>query len=137
MLKLNAWIKRFSIPILCGAGILIALATAFSHIFSVKIVADVCFIAAFVLSGVPILLRAIQALRFKTVSIELLVSIAAIGACVIGEFNESAIVTFLFQFGSFLEQKTMKKTRSAIRALTEMAPTTAWRIIENGAEDAF
>ena len=137
MLKLNAWIKRFSIPILCGAGILIALATAFSHIFSVKIVADVCFIAAFVLSGVPILLRAIQALRFKTVSIELLVSIAAIGACVIGEFNESAIVTFLFQFGSFLEQKTMKKTRSAIRALTEMAPTTAWRIIESGAEDAF
>ena len=137
MLKLNAWIKRFSIPILCGAGILIALATAFSHIFSVKIVADVCFIAAFVLSGVPILLRAIQALRFKTVSIELLVSIAAIGVCVIGEFNESAIVTFLFQFGSFLEQKTMKKTRSAIRALTEMAPTTAWRIIENGAEDAF
>lgn len=137
MLKLNAWIKRFSIPLLWGAGILIALATALSHIFSVKIVADVCFIAAFVLSGVPILLRAVQALRFKTVSIELLVSIAAIGACVIGEFNESAIVTFLFQFGSFLEQKTMKKTRSAIRALTEMAPTTAWRVLENGAEDAF
>lgn len=109
MLKLNAWIKRFSIPLLWGAGILIALATAFSHIFSVKIVADVCFIAAFVLSGVPILLRAVQALRLKTVSIELLVSIAAIGACVIGEFNESAIVTFLFQFGSFLEQKTMKR----------------------------
>lgn len=137
MLKLNAWIKRFSIPLLWGAGILIALAIAFSHIFGIKIVADVCFIAAFVLSGMPILLRAIQALRFKTVSIELLVSIAAIGACVIGEFNESAIVTFLFQFGSFLEQKTMKKTRSAIRALTEMAPTTAWRIIENGAEDVF
>lgn len=137
MLKLNAWIKRFLIPILWGAGILIALAVAFSHIFGIKIVADVCFVAAFVLSGVPILLRAIQALRFKTVSIELLVSIAAIGACVIGEFNESAIVTFLFQFGSFLEQKTMKKTRSAIRALTEMAPTTAWRIIENGAEDVF
>lgn len=137
MLKLNAWIKRFSIPLLWGAGILIALAVAFSHIFGIKIVADVCFIAAFVLSGMPILLRAIQALRFKTVSIELLVSIAAIGACVIGEFNESAIVTFLFQFGSFLEQKTMKKTRSAIRALTEMAPTTAWRVLESGAEDVF
>lgn len=137
MLKLNAWIKRFLIPLLWGAGILIALAVAFSRIFGIKIIADVCFIAAFVLSGVPILLRAIQALRFKTVSIELLVSIAAIGACVIGEFNESAIVMFLFQFGSFLEQKTMKKTRFAIRALTEMAPTTAWRIIENGAEDVF
>lgn len=137
MLKLNAWIKRFSIPLLWGAGILIALAIAFSRVFGIKIVADVCFVAAFVLSGVPILLRAIQALRFKTVSIELLVSIAALGACIIGEFNESAIVTFLFQFGSFLEQKTMKKTRSAIRALTEMAPTTAWRIIDSVKEDAF
>lgn len=137
MLKLNAWIKRFSIPLLWGAGILIALAIAFSRIFDIKTIANVCFIAAFALSGVPILLRAIQALRFKTVSIELLVSIAAIGACIIGEFNESAIVTFLFQFGSFLEQKTMKKTRSAIRALTEMAPTTAWRVLENGVEDTF
>ena len=135
MLKLNAWIKRFSILLLWGAGILISLAIAFSRIFDIKTIANVCFIAAFVLSGVPILLRAIQALRFKTVSIELLVFIAAIGACVIGEFNESAIVTFLFQFGSFLEQKTMKKTRSAIRALTEMAPTTAWRVLENGTEE--
>lgn len=85
----------------------------------------------------PILVRAIQALRFKTVSIELLVSIASIGACVIGEFNESAIVTFLFQFGSFLEQKTMKKTRSAIKALTEMAPSTAWRITNAGEDGTF
>lgn len=85
----------------------------------------------------PILVRAVQALRFKTVSIELLVSIASIGACVIGEFNESAIVTFLFQFGSFLEQKTMKKTRSAIKALTEMAPSTAWRITNAGEDGTF
>lgn len=72
--------------------------------------------------------HSIPGLHFKTVSIELLVSIAAIGACCIGEFSEAAIVTFLFQFGSFLEQKTMKKTRSAIKSLTEMAPSTAWRI---------
>lgn len=98
---------------------------------------NICYLAAFVLSGVPILLRAIQALRYKTVSIELLVSIASIGACVIGEFNESAIVTFLFQLGSFLEQKTMKKTRSAIKALTEMAPSTAWRIIKSGESEEF
>lgn len=37
---------------------------------------------------------------------------------IIGEYNEAAVVTFLFQFGSFLEQKTMGKTRSAIKALT-------------------
>lgn len=60
--------------------------------------------------------------------IECLVSIAVIGAFAIGEFSEVAVVTFLFQFGSWLEQKTMKKTRSSIKALTKLAPTVAWRI---------
>ena len=129
MRKLNMWMKRLSLPFLWSAGILIVLAMSLPRISGIKVLGTVCYLAAFVLSGVPIFIRAVQALRFKTVSIELLVSIASIGACVIGEFNESAIVTFLFQLGSFLEQKTMKKTRSAIKALTEMAPSTAWRII--------
>lgn len=60
--------------------------------------------------------------------IECLASIAVIGAFAIGEFSEVAVVTSLFQFGSWLEQKTMKKTRSSIKALTELAPTVAWRI---------
>lgn len=137
MNKLNRWMKRLSLPFLWGAGILIVLAMIFSRIANLEVLRKVCYIIAFILSGVPILVRAVQALRFKTVSIELLVSIASIGACVIGEFNESAIVTFLFQFGSFLEQKTMKKTRSAIKALTEMAPSTAWRITNAGEDGAF
>lgn len=137
MTKLNKWMKRFSLPFLWGAGILIVFAAIFSRIPGYEIPGDICYLAAFVLSGAPIVFRAIQALRYKTVSIELLVSIAAIGACVIGEFNESAIVTFLFQLGSFLEQKTMKKTRSAIKALTEMAPSTAWRITSAGEDGAF
>ena len=86
----------------------------------------------FIPAGSPILFRAVQGLRFKTVGIECLVSIAVIGACLIGEFSEAAIVTFLFQFGSYLEQKTMTKTRSAIKRLTEMAPATALRISEDG-----
>lgn len=137
MTKLNMWVKRLSLPFLWAAGVLIVLAMALAHIADNERLADICYFAAFVLSGLPVLLRAIQALCFKTVSIELLVSIAAAGACVIGEFNESAIVTFLFQFGSFLEQKTMKKTRSAIKALTDMAPSTACRIIKTENNGAF
>ena len=137
MNKLNRWMKRLFLPFLWGAGLLIVLAMIFSRIANLEVFGKVCYIIAFILSGVPILVRAVQALRFKTVSIELLVSIASIGACVIGEFNESAIVTFLFQFGSFLEQKTMKKTRSAIKALTEMAPSTAWKITNSGEDGTF
>ena len=137
MNKLNLWLKRHLLQFLWAAGILNLLAIVFSHMESFEMLANVLFLIAFVLSGLPILFRAIQALRFKTVSIELLVSIAAIGACLIGEFNESAIVTFLFQLGSFLEQKTMKKTRSAIKALTDMAPQTAYKILSAQEDGGF
>lgn len=60
-------------------------------------------IAATVIAGTPIAWKAIQALRMKAFSIELLVTIAVIGALFIGEYVESAAVTFLFLFGAFLE----------------------------------
>ena len=82
-------------------------------------------ILASVLGAVPVLIHAVQALRARVISIDLLVLIAVIGAFVIGEFDESAIVTFLFTFGSFLEKWTLSKTRSSIKNLTQMAPTTA------------
>ncbi|MFS8631240.1 MAG: hypothetical protein LOD92_08820, partial [Bacillales bacterium] len=51
---------------------------------------DGFLIAATVLAGTPILIKAIQAVRLRTFSIELLVSIAVIGALFIGEYVESA-----------------------------------------------
>ena len=62
----------------------------------------------------------------------MLVTIAVIGAFLIQNYEESAIVTFLFLFGSYLEQRTLNKTRSAIKELTELAPESAWKQMENG-----
>ncbi|HHT37494.1 MAG: heavy metal translocating P-type ATPase [Candidatus Wallacebacter cryptica] len=89
-------------------------------------------ITASVLGTIPIAIQAYQALRVKVVSIDVLVTIAVVGAFVIQNFEESAIVTFLFLFGAYLEQRTLNKTRSAIRELTEMAPETALKQMENG-----
>ena len=50
----------------------------------------------------------------------------------IRNYEESAIVTFLFLFGAFLEQRTLNKTRSAIKELTEMAPESALKQMEDG-----
>lgn len=80
----------------------------------------------------PILIQAYQALRVKVVSIDVLVTIAVAGAFVIKNFEESAIVTFLFLFGAYLEKRTLNKTRSAIKELTEMAPESALKMTENG-----
>ena len=90
------------------------------------------FTVASVLGVAPIAIQAYQALRVKVVSIDVLVTIAVIGAFLIMNLEESAIVTFLFLFGSFLEQRTLNKTRSAIKELTEMAPESALKQMENG-----
>lgn len=87
---------------------------------------------ASIIGVAPIAIQAYQALRVKVVSIDVLVTIAVIGALLIKNFEESAIVTFLFLFGAFLEQRTLNKTRSAIKELTEMAPESALKQMENG-----
>lgn len=89
-------------------------------------------IVASVLGLSPIAIQAYQALKVKVVSIDVLVTIAVTGAFLIKNFEESAIVTFLFLFGAFLEQRTLEKTRSAIKELTEMAPESALKQMANG-----
>lgn len=86
---------------------------------------QIAFILTTILAGIPIAYKAIQSLRMKTFSIELLVTIAVIGALIIQEYTESAVVTFLFLFGDYLEARTLAKTRSALKALLEMAPEEA------------
>lgn len=125
--KLQRKIQKYSVPAMWAAGVLTLLGLVFSKLPGWETPARALYILATVLAGVPILFRAVQSLRFRVVGIEVLVSIAVLGAACIGEFSEGAVVTFLFQFGSYLEQKTMAKTRSAIKALTALAPTTAWR----------
>lgn len=87
---------------------------------------NLSLIFASIIGILPIFFQAYSALKVKVVSIDVLVSIAALAAFFILNFEEAAIVTFLFLFGSWLEAKTLDYTRSSIKDLTEMAPDTAW-----------
>lgn len=75
---------------------------------------NIALIIATIISSVPIFIKAIQAIRMKAFSIDLLVSIAVLGALYIGEYTESSVVTFLFLFGDYLEMRTLEKTRSSL-----------------------
>ncbi len=101
-------------------------------LFQQEAVFHSALIIASILGAAPIAIQAYQALRVKVVSIDLLVTIAVVGAFLIRNFEESAIVTFLFLFGAYLEQRTLSKTRSAIKELTEMAPESALKRTEEG-----
>ena len=115
--------KRTS-QITAVTGILLAIAVGL-HFGGLHEWRQGTLIAATIIAGIPIALKAFQALRMKAFSIELLVTIAVIGALFIGEYVESAAVTFLFLFGAFLEARTLEKTRSSLRSLIDMAPMEA------------
>src|SRR5690554_2360868 len=93
---------------------------------------DYVLIASSLFAGYFIAIKAFKALRMKAFSIELLVTIAVIGALIIGEYVESAVVTFLFIFGAYLETRTLEKTRSSLRELIDMTPTEATVIRPEG-----
>ncbi|MGX7394082.1 heavy metal translocating P-type ATPase [Carnobacterium mobile] len=114
------------------SGVLIGLGF-FSHFILENVgISEWSLIIASIFGVAPIAVQAYQAIKVKVVSIDLLVTIAVIGAFLIQNYEEAAIVTFLFLFGHFLEQRTLNQTRSAIKELTEMAPESALRQMEDG-----
>ena len=82
-------------------------------------------LVAAVIAGYRIAISAVQALRVKLISIDLLVVTAAVGAVFIDNYWESAAVTFLFALGKALETATLRKTRKALSDLVDQAPMTA------------
>lgn len=131
MMKFEQVVQKNINPITWTSAVLIAVGFLGEALGS-QMLYTVAFVLASIIAAVPIIIRAVEALKVRVIGIELLVSIAVIGAFVIQEYNESAIVTFLFLFGSFLEAKTLAKTRESIKTLTEMAPTTAGVVQADG-----
>lgn len=129
---MQKWLMKNRNRLTAIAGVLIVLAFATKWLFKSETGASGLLLAASLIGGFPIAASAWQALKVKVISIDLLVTLAILGAFVIQEFEESAIVAFLFLFGAYLEQKTLAKTRSAIKELVEMVPETALRQTADG-----
>jgi Zn2+/Cd2+-exporting ATPase len=117
-------INKFKNHLTAIAGFLLVLALV-AHFLDLTDLKQAALLITTVLAGIPIFIKAFQALRMKAFSIELLVTIAVIGALFIGEYVESAVVTFLFLFGDYLEARTLQKTRSSLKELIDMSPQEA------------
>lgn len=129
---MKASILKHKTHILALVALLIISAFANHFIFQQPLLAQILLILASILGAAPIIIQAYESLKIKVISIDILVSIAIIGALFIRNYEESAIVSFLFLLGAFLEQRTLGKTRSAIKELLELAPSQATLIHDNG-----
>lgn len=119
------WQVREKLVVTTLSGILILIGWLGKYAGISPGVSNWLMIIATVVAGYRIASSALLALRYKVLGINALVSFAAIGAIIIGEYWEAAVVTFLFAFGSYLEARTMDKTRDALRKLMDLAPQLA------------
>ena len=124
------WFNKHLNKLMYTSGALLVIGLVFL-VLGYSVVRDITFILATLVAIGPILQRAWSALTVKSFSIELLITIAVIGALIIQEYTEAGIVTFLFLFGAYLEKRTLAKTRSSIQSLLDMAPNVA-KVMRDG-----
>ncbi len=83
------------------------------------------FGAAVVSGGLFVARAAVFSLRARQVDMNVLMTLAMIGAAAIGQWSEAALVAFLFSLGTVLQVATLERTRRAISGLMRLAPSTA------------
>lgn len=87
---------------------------------------DVLAITAMLVAGYPVARAAWRSLRINhTLDMNVLMTIAAIGAVLIGAYVEAALIMVLFSFGEAMEGYTANRARESIRSLVEIAPPEA------------
>jgi Cd2+/Zn2+-exporting ATPase len=84
-------------------------------------------------SGTYPVARAWRALRYSALDMNVLMTIAVLGAIAIGQWSEAATVVFLFAIAQHLESRSMDRARNAIRALMDLTPPDA-AVVRNGTE---
>ena len=129
---MQRWILQNKNKITIISGVFIALGLIARFALQNFRLYEITFLIASIVGVIPIAIQAYQSLRVKVIGIDVLVTIAAVGAIFIRNFEESAIVTFLFLFGDYLEKLTLNRTRSAIKELTELAPESALVLNDEG-----
>ncbi|MGY5000492.1 heavy metal translocating P-type ATPase [Streptomyces griseus] len=76
----------------------------------------------------------LRALREKTLDVDLLMIVAAIGAASIGQVMDGALLIVIFATSGALEALATARTQDAVRGLLDLAPATATLVLDDGSE---
>ena len=116
-----------------ASGILIALGWL-SDKMGQETLAVTLFIASFLIGGFFKAREGImETIKNKTLNVEILMILAAIGSGIIGYWEEGAILIFIFAMSGALESYTTSKSHRELTALMDLQPQEAW-LIKNGSE---
>lgn len=94
------------------------------------------YAAAYVTGGWEPAWAGLTALREKTLDVDLLMIVAAIGAASIGQVMDGALLIVIFATSGALEALATARTQDAVRGLLDLAPATAARLADDGNEES-
>ncbi|MBR8834749.1 MAG: cadmium-translocating P-type ATPase [Stigonema ocellatum SAG 48.90 = DSM 106950] len=119
------WIanRKGQSAILAGIGLFLGLVT--QHLGLPIGIARAFYGISIVVTGYPIARAGLFELRLRRADMNLLMTISVIGAVILGDWFEAALVVFLFSLGTTLQTFTFGRTRNAIRSLMDLTPPTA------------
>jgi Cd2+/Zn2+-exporting ATPase len=98
--------------------------------------ANILWIASTVVGGSPIFLLAARGIRKGDLTAGVMVSVAMIGALLIGEYSAAALVAFMMMFGEMLENFTMARANNALKELARLIPARA-TLLSDGQEQTI
>lgn len=128
----RSFLKSYPLKIALGAAFFIP--ALILNGLGVDHVALWLFIAALVVSGIGVFVDAVKGIiRRDFLDEKFLMTIASVGAMIIGEYAEGVAVMLFFQLGEWFEHISVRRSRNSIRSLMEIRPDTAV-VIRNGVE---
>lgn len=127
------WTRRGPLALVVLAGIFWFTSLLVDQLLEMEAIAAGLAIATIVTAGRYIVPRGIRAAMTGALDMNFLMSIAAIGAVLIGEYAEGASAMFLFAIAQLLEARSMDRARGAIRGLMELSPAEA-TVVRGGIE---
>lgn len=117
-----------------ASGLLLAVAVIASLSGSPRTVAELLYLLSMAVGGWAIARAAAMALRRRSLDMNVLMALAALGAVGIGEYAEGAWVLVLFAVGTTLESYAFDRSRRSVSDLMELAPEQARAIDSDGRE---
>ena len=117
------WGKNLSLKGSAGAASLLALAFGFS--FANQPLSSIFLSLVYFLVGAPALLAAIDDLKNLEINIDVLMTLAAFVAVLVGSGLEGALLLVLFELSHGLEESVSRKAKSAIHNLNRLSPKFA------------
>jgi len=130
--KEESW-KHRPLIIISTSAILFTAGIFLENILKLSLPAETLFLGVVVISGYNIVKGALEGVRKIKFNMNLLITIAAVGAFLIGHGEEGAAVFFLFYVAEFLEDYASQRARNSIASLLKLTPQTA-QVLRDGIE---